>query len=154
MQAYRGTRAGVLGRAASTVVLASVLLVSGLGATSLASVAAKRVLHVAPSTRLKNHEAVAVTGSGFKPHEQIIVLECLATATGAAQCDIADASSVTTSGKGALPKTTFHVRTGKIGDGTCGTTSSNLKDCVINAGTVNGTDTATVAITFRAPSTQ
>jgi hypothetical protein len=133
------------------MLIASGLLVTSLGGTSMASTATKRVVHATPAVGLKNGETVTVTGSGFKAHEQIIVLECLAGATGATQCDIADASAVTTTGKGVLPKTTFHVKTGKIGNGSCGTSSSNLKGCVINAGTVSGTDTATVAIAFRAP---
>jgi len=114
-----------------------------------ASAVAKPVLKVTPATGLTNHRTVKVTGTGFKPKEQVYLVECLATASGGSQCNIAGAVPVTISAKGVFPVTTFKVVTGAIGKGKCGTKASNLKSCALSAGTASGTDTAVARITFK-----
>jgi hypothetical protein len=108
---------------------------------------------VSPSTGLKNGQSVTVTGSGFTAGDSLFAVECLASATGQAGCDIGSATAITANADGTLPSTTFTVATGTIGTGTCGTSSSNLTACVINVATTAGTDAGTGAITFAAPTT-
>ncbi|HEY3942152.1 MAG TPA: neocarzinostatin apoprotein domain-containing protein [Acidimicrobiales bacterium] len=116
-----------------------------------AAAAAKPQLHAVPATGLHRGSVVEVSGSGFRPRDQVFLVECLASATGQGQCDISTATPATISAKGVLPRTRFKVVTGKVGSGTCGTTTANRGRCVINAGNAKGGDTATVAITFAAP---
>jgi len=104
-----------------------------------------------PATGLTNHKMVKVTGSGFKPNDQVFLVECLAAATGQGQCDISTATPVSITATGVLPPTYFTVLTAKIANKTCGTKKSNLKNCVINAGNASGGDTATVPIAFKVP---
>ena len=100
---------------------------------------------------LHNDRVVKVIGSGFKPHDHVFLVECLASATGQSQCDINTATPATITAKGVLPRTKFTVVSGKVGTGHCGTALSNLKACVINAGNANGGDTASTPITFAPP---
>jgi len=142
MASLRFTRCGVF-------ISVALLTSAFVGATS--SSATTRHLVVKPSTGLTNGKAVRVTGSGFKPHAQIFLVECLAKAAGQSDCDITTATPATISAKGILKSSTFKVTTGKVGTGSCGTKPANLKNCVINAGSISGTDTATAPITFKAP---
>ncbi len=108
-------------------------------------------IKVNPNTSLTNGESVTVSGSGFKAGDQVYVVECLANATGENNCDIATATPVTISASGSLPSTSFKVVTGTVGNGTCGTSSSDLNTCDVSAGNASGGDSATAAITFKAP---
>lgn len=132
----------------------AVLVVTGLssGLVNLASASATSVpkLVVTPSTNLHNKELVRVTGSGFKPGDSVYVVECLLSAKGAAGCNISAAIPATITATGLLPRTTFKVLTGKIGNGKCGTRTSNLKTCAISAGNIAGGDSAVARITFKA----
>jgi hypothetical protein len=130
---------------ALVVSVANALSVQAAGATGSPTLKAQ------PSTSLSSGQTVKVTGSGFKPHDQVFLVECLATATSETGCDTASATPATISGKGLLPSTKFKVVTGKIGDGTCGTSAANVNACVINAGNANGSDTASASIAFRQP---
>ena len=136
--------------AVSVAVVAITGLSSGLVSLASASGTTVPKLVVTPSTNIHNGELVKVTGSGFKPGDSVYVVECLATTKGAAGCNIAGAIAATITPGGLLPRTTFKVITGKIGNGKCGTRTSNLKTCAISAGNAAGLDSAVGHITFRA----
>jgi hypothetical protein len=142
MISIKGFRVGL-----SVAVLAITGLSSGLVS---ASAATTPKLVVTPSTNIHNGEKVRVTGSGFTPGDSVYVVECLASTKGAAGCNIAGAIGVTITATGLLPKTSFKVITGKIGNGKCGTKTSNLKTCAISAGNAAGLDSAVGKIVFKA----
>jgi hypothetical protein len=129
-------------------------LSSGLAA-NVASAAASPKLVVTPATNLHNGESVKVSGTGFKPGDSVYIVECLVTAKGQSNCNILNTVSATISKRGALPKSTFKVSTGKIGSGkgsgACGTKTSNLKDCGVSVGNISGGDSAVFRIAFKAP---
>jgi large repetitive protein len=108
-------------------------------------------LMVTPSTGLSSGQRVTVSGSGFKPGDQVYLVECLAHPTGANSCDVASATPVTITAQGTLPPTQFTLVTGTVGGGTCGTTSSNLDACAVSAGNASGGDSAVEPIGFKAP---
>ena len=138
----------VRGFAAGAMMVGSLLVF----ATTTASAAG--VLTVTPHTGLTNGQVVKVSGSGFVPNEAVYVIECLASATSAASCDINTVVPAMTDANGVLPSTNFAVATGIIsGTTTCGTSSSDLANCIISVGTAQATDTATTPITFALPST-
>jgi neocarzinostatin family protein len=142
-------RVRLLRAAAAALVLAAPL---ALGALAVGSGAATTPhLVVTPSTGLKNGTTVKVSGTGFKPHDMVFIVECLRTAKGAGGCATAMATPVTITGKGVMPATKFKVATGKIGSGKCGTTTGNLKGCEVSAGNASGKDTASANITFKLP---
>jgi hypothetical protein len=147
MKVFRNSRAlfGVL-------TLTSGVVLSGALGTMPAG-AAKQTPHlvVTPVSGLTNGKAVRVSGTGFKANDSVYILQCLATASGAGQCNTLAALSVTISAKGVLPKTTFKVVAGVIGSGTCGTKASNLKNCEISVGNVTGGDSAATRIQFKLP---
>lgn len=137
---------------AATAALALVTVGSTVMATGV-SAAKKPVprLVVVPSGRLRNKETVRVRGSNFVPKDTVYLVECLATAKGQGNCDLATATAVTINAKGQLPWTTFTVVTGTIGNGTCGTTRANAKACELSVGNVRAEDTASTRITFVVP---
>ena len=137
-------------RMAAVAALLSTVVTSGLVNVSGAAAVTPK-LRVTPSTGLTNHKTVTVSGTGFKPKDMVYVTECQATAKGEAGCDIATATPVKISAKGVLPKTKFKVVTGKVGNGKCGTATSNLKKCAVSAGNVTGGDSAVFKIVFAAP---
>jgi Neocarzinostatin family len=143
----------ISGASARIALFASVIVVSAFlsGASAASSIPHK--LEAKPAVGLKNRQVVKVSGSGFKPHDLVFLVECLRTASGQNQCDTATATLATITSKGVFPSTPFKVVTGKVGGGHCGTNRSNLKDCVIDAGNETGTDTATVTISFKEPQT-
>lgn len=138
-------------RALSAVVIVSSTAIVGLAVTSQAASGPK--LAVTPSTNLKNGSTVKVSGTGFKAKDVVYITECLAKATGENGCrvDLSTIQSVTITSKGVLPATKFKLYTGKIGNGTCGTTKANLKKCAVSVGTATGTDSATFVVTFALP---
>lgn len=144
MSAMRTIR--VLGVAA----MLSGVLAGGVLATS-AGAAATPKLVVTPSTGITNGKSVYVSGTGFKAKDTVYITECLATAKGEAQCDIATATPVVISSTGVLKKTKFKLVTGTIGSGKCGTTAKNLRSCAVSAGNIAGKDTATKDIVFALP---
>jgi hypothetical protein len=131
-------------------ITAALPLAATLCVTTAAATATPKVV-VKPATGLTKGKIVKVTGSGFKPDDQVFLVQCLKNATGQNQCDISTATSATIAGTGVRPSTTFKVVTGKVGNGTCGTKISNLKNCVINVGNVSGSDAASTPIDFKAP---
>jgi hypothetical protein len=108
-----------------------------------------RKFHVAPVTNLKNGSKVRVSGTGFKPHDQVYVIECLSTSTSEAGCDIKTLHPVKITATGVLPVFNFKVVTGKIGTGTCGTKASNLRSCSISVANASKGDSGRVRITFK-----
>ena len=108
-------------------------------------------LVVSPAANLTKGEAVKVSGTGFTPNDEVYLVECMDHASGQSGCDIATATPVTITASGTIPSTNFHVVTGAIGSGTCGTSLSNLKSCAISAGNAGGGDSASAPISFRAP---
>lgn len=110
-----------------------------------------RKFHVAPTARLKNGSSVRVWGTGFKPHDQVYVVECLATSKSQAGCDLKTLKPVKITAAGVLPAFKFRVVTGRIGTGTCGTKASNLKSCAISVANATKGDSGQVRITFKLP---
>jgi hypothetical protein len=108
-----------------------------------------RRLHVAPTTGLKNGSKVKVSGTGFKVGDHVFVVECLATSTSEAGCDLKTLKAVTITGSGVLHAFSFKVVTGKIGNGACGTKKSNLKSCSISVANASKGDSARVRIAFK-----
>jgi hypothetical protein len=108
-----------------------------------------RKFHVAPVTKLKNGTSVRVWGTGFKPHDQVYVVECLATSKSQAGCDLKTLHPVKITATGVLPSFKFKVVAGKIGTGTCGTKASNLKSCALSVANATKGDSAQVRITFK-----
>src|SRR3984957_7450573 len=136
---------------AVAALLSTGVLTSGLVNVTGASAAAKPKLVVTPSTGLTNHKTVTVSGTGFKPKDEVYITECQANAKGEAGCDIFLATPVKITAAGVLPKTKFKVATGTIGNGKCGTAASNLKKCAVSVGNASGGDSAVFKIGFAAP---
>ena len=136
---------------AMAALLSTGILTSGLIAVTGANAAATPKIVVTPSTGLTNHKTVTVSGSGFKPKDQVYITECQATAKGEAGCDIFLATPVKITAAGLLPKTKFKVATGTIGNGKCGTTAANLRKCAVSVGNASGGDSAVFKIVFAAP---
>jgi hypothetical protein len=136
---------------AVAALLSTGILTSGLVGATSATAAAKPKLLVTPAKGLTNHKVVIVSGTGFKPKDEVYITECQANAKGEAGCDILLATPVKISATGVMPKTKFKVATGTIGNGKCGTTAANLKKCAVSAGNAAGGDTAVFDVTFAAP---
>ncbi len=117
--------------------------------TTTPSTSTTPTVQVTPSTGLTNGASVSITGTGFTPSDSVYAVECLATATSAAGCDAATATPITVGTDGTLPATTFKVVTGTVGTGTCGTTSSNLSNCIIEVANPSGADAGGAPITFK-----
>lgn len=136
-----------------TTGVAAIALVVGsftaFGAFSAAASGAATI-SITPNTGLTNGAAVQVTGSGFTPNQglgSMAAVECIATATTEAGCDVADYVLVTSDANGNV-SFTFNVKTGTIGNGTCGTSAADAT-CLITVGTVSGGKTLAYApITF------
>jgi len=108
-----------------------------------------RKFHVAPVAGLKNGSRVRVWGTGFKPRDQVYVVECLATSKSQAGCDLKTLKPVRITATGVLPSFRFKVVAGKIGTGTCGTKASNLKSCAISVANASKGDSARARIAFK-----
>jgi hypothetical protein len=116
--------------------LTCMMAVVSIGVLTVAGVASAKsaTMTVKPDSNLHNNQKVVITGSGFRARTTVYLVECLRTSTTDAGCDLSNVVSVTTTTKGALPKTKFTVVAGTIGNGTCGTTKGNANDCRIAAG--------------------
>jgi hypothetical protein len=123
--------------------------VFGAGATGTPTIS------ITPNTGLVNMQSVQVTGSGFTPNltqGSTAAVECLATATTSAGCDSADYVLVTSDANG-IVSFSFTVRTGTIGNGTCGTSATDAT-CIISIATVAPPAVLAYAtITFSTPPT-
>jgi hypothetical protein len=129
-------------------VLALVLAAASLCGVAKAGATSTPALTITPNTGLKNGQSVTVTGSGFAPGDSVFVVECLATFTSDADCNKAGATPATVADDGTLPSTALTLTTGAVGSGACGTTTSNLNDCVVSVANAAGADAATGPITF------
>src|ERR1019366_211121 len=136
---------------AVAAVLSTGILTSGLVSAVGAGAAVTPKLVVTPSTGLTNHKTVTVSGTGFKPKDNVYITECQANAKGEAGCDIFTALPEKISAKGVLAKTKFKVVTGTIGNGKCGTAAANLRKCAVSVGNASGGDSAVFKIVFAAP---
>ncbi len=108
-----------------------------------------RRFHVAPVKGLKNGSRVRVSGTGFKPRDQVYVVECLASSKSQTGCDLKTLHPVKITATGVLPAFNFKVVAGKIGNGLCGTKASNLNKCSISVANASKGDSASVRITFK-----
>lgn len=135
-----------------SVILGLAIVGGALGVAGAGATAKGPHLVVRPAAGLHNHEVVRVEGVGFKPGDTVFLVECLLTAKGQAGCQVNGIPpSVTIRKSGVLPWTKFTVTTGKIGNGTCGTTVKNLGSCAVSAGNANGKDSAQARIVFARP---
>jgi hypothetical protein len=135
-----------------TSIAAGAMMVGSLTVFASTVASAAGVLTATPNTGLTNGQVIKVSGSGFVPNESVYVIECLASATSAASCDINSVVPAKTDANGVLPPTNFKVATGIIsGTTTCGTSSSDLNNCIVSVGTSFGADTAATPVTFAAP---
>jgi hypothetical protein len=83
-----------------------------------------------PTTKLVNGTAVSVTGGGgWVATNSVAVVECnanlLTDPTPANACDSAPGATQTVASNGTFPATSFAAHTGTVGDGTCGTTTTD-----------------------------
>ncbi len=108
-----------------------------------------RRLKVAPSTNLRNGQSVKISGSGFKAGDQLYAVECVVGAKGQSGCNMATLKAVKANASGAFGPVAFKVRTGKVGNGVCGTTKANKKHCTISIANASKGDSAVVKIAFK-----
>jgi hypothetical protein len=139
-------------RRVSTAAVVSGVLFIGLlvGAVLSSSAGASGGgLHSKPGARLTSGEAVIVTGKNLIPGDEIVLMQCLRTATSITGCDPTTAPApVAVSATGRLPATTVTVTTGNIGTGTCGTTKSDLASCMIAAQDISSPSTLGTFVAF------
>lgn len=138
----------------ATSIAAGAMMIGSLLVVATTNASAAGSLTITPNTGLTNGQVIKVSGAGFQPNEAVYVIECIATATSAASCDLQTATAATTDANGALPITNFPVATGVIsGATTCGTSAADASNCIVSVGTSLGADTAFAPITFAIPST-
>lgn len=125
-------------------------LATGLVGTMSASASSGPTVIVTPSTNLHNGETVKVKGDHFKAGDYVYIVECLRKAKGESGCLVNGIPTpIKITATGLLPLTKFKVVTGKIGNGTCGTTKKNLALCAVSVGNEEGTDSGVAPITFK-----
>lgn len=111
---------------------------------------------VTPSTGLTDGQQVTVKVTGYPANMSgLFVVECNPTAAtnpGTAHCDTTNLGTMTTDASGA-GSTTFKVKIGTIGDGTCAAGSTNCLIAVAPAAGGNTTNTSGSPISFAAAST-
>ncbi len=110
-----------------------------------------RHLFVHPQSGLRNNQAVRLTGQGFAPGDHLFIVECLVGAKGQSGCDTSILKPVTANARGAFGPLVYHVHTGRVGSGYCGTHPNNLNRCEISVGNARGQDATATRITFRRP---
>src|SRR4051812_1805248 len=88
-------------------------------------------LQVSPRTNLKNGQVLTLVGGGFTASHDVFVAECSSLDPSQAlnACDVSHAKSVKSNANGAFT-TTYAIRTGAIGNGTC---NSSSQTCGIGA---------------------
>jgi hypothetical protein len=117
--------------------------------TQPVAAASAGTLRVTPDSGLRAGEVVLVSGTGFTPRDQLFLVECLASAGSQSGCATATATLVRASSTGSFTATRFRTHVGQIGNGKCGTTTANAKNCAIDIGNANGGDTASAPISFK-----
>lgn len=132
----------------TALALAGALVGVGVAAAAHDAPRATGTVMVTPSTGLTNGQTVSVTASGYTNGETVFILQCQNPPTGQSSCNVGTAVSGTINGSGNLPATNFTVTTGIYGTTTCGTTSSDLSNCVIEVATITQSDNGDAPITF------
>ncbi len=125
--------------------------VVGVGAV-VASASGSPTMTVTPNTGLTSNQEVVITGTGFPTGGGLVAVECIGTATTVAGCNTNALTPINVNSDGSISATNFFVQTGPVGNGSCGTSSTDLK-CAIAIGTLAGVLVADSSITFAAPST-
>lgn len=122
--------------------------------------AATPTVKVTPSKHLAGGQTVTVTWKGFKPKKRdaaFVLVECTKAVLDdgdSAHCDLDNVALLDPAKSGTTP---FTIAAGTIGDGTCGTVKSDLKNCLLTAAIIDGTNTpepgqdVTVPIAFTLP---
>ncbi len=144
------------------VLVASAAFAGSLaGGSAAAAQSSALSVKVTPDHGLVNGQAVTVSGHGVARTDggssvTWFVTECTASvrgrmnpATDTPHCDVTDAQAIRVSRKGTF-STRFHVRSGIVGDGYCGT--AGHASCVIGVGNAKGQGTV-VRITFATATT-
>jgi hypothetical protein len=135
---------------------AAALLAGGLVLAAALPAAAAPSIRVQPANGLHNGQKVKVTGAGLPATtggkaNSFFITECNKAVKGAlslsdeSHCAVAWAKAVKVSHGGTF-STTYVVRTGKVGDGTCAPGGAT-RQCVLGVGDIGGQGAAT-AITF------
>ncbi len=106
---------------------------------------------VTPSTGLENGGTVSLTGEGFTPSDSLYAVECLATATTPAGCDVANVTPISASATGTFSGQSFKVVTGTVGTGTCGTNATDYDSCIIEVANASEGDIGVATIDFATP---
>lgn len=119
-------------------------------ATPTSSVTRHPTAAVRPSTGLVNGQTVTVTGQGFSPGEQLVVVQCLdrGTRTGSGDCNLSGLQSVQTDAAG---KVTTRLTVSKGPFGTPPVLCSSTQKCLVSVtqATPTPTEEADVPISFR-----
>jgi hypothetical protein len=126
-----------------------IILALGFATLMASTAVAAPVLNASPRLGLVNGQTVTVKGHAYTPGETVFLLQCNATVTttGEAACDTSNIVTATTTARGRVPATPFTVKTGTIGNGTCGTGRADKK-CYIASANASGGDAALAAIVF------
>ena len=112
------------------------------------------IITVTPSVGLHRSQKVEITGKNFPHKTALVIVECNPHVL---RNDSAASASthlvfVNTGLKGTFPKTSFRVITGKVGDGSCGTTTKNLTCYIfVSEPSVTSTVDTHTAIKFAKP---
>jgi fermentation-respiration switch protein FrsA (DUF1100 family) len=118
-----------------------------IGSPSGPSSPTTRAATAAPDSGLHDGQTIQVSWRGFTPSSSINILECIKSATGPADCDLAHATLFHPAGPNGAGSIPFTVHVGTIGTGRCDSSNSCL--IAVNEGGSQGAG-ATVAagITF------
>jgi hypothetical protein len=135
--------------------LAGTTAVGGAGASSLAPRKAPAPsITVTPSTNLHKNQKVEITGKNFPHKTLLVIVECnpRVLKNSSAACAATHLVFVTTGSKGTFPKTSFKVINGKVGNGSCGTKTTNLTCYIfVSEPSVTSKVDARAAIKFAKP---
>jgi hypothetical protein len=128
---------------------ASSTTTSAPGASTTAPAAGSQKLTITPSRGLAARQSVQLSGSGFSPHEALVVTECATkgNATGPGDCNLAGILSVTSDAAGAVAAA-FTVVKGPFGFNqiVCGPQQACLVS--VSQAVANPTQEADAAISF------
>src|SRR5271166_829219 len=106
---------------------------------------------VTPSSNLHKNEKVEITGKNFPHKTSLVIVECnpRVLKNNSAACDSSHLAFVQTGSAGTFPKTSFSVLNGKVGNGSCGSTTRNLTCYIfVSEPSVNSKVDADAAIKF------
>jgi hypothetical protein len=130
------------------LVVAAVISLVGIRSSSAVSLTFDPpAITISPSIGLITNQQVTIHGTGFAPGQASLeALECTQTATSTAGCSALSVPlSVTTAGQFT---STFTVTTGVIGNGTCGTTSTDAACQIFILSTASNSIVSFASIAF------